>query len=82
MPIQKFGPQWKDRKSTYQVKQILPLFCNLIALILGQNYVKGHRVTKIFKQIMFEGAWVEIEAENYFRRQLWTNLLRQAIVFM
>ena len=31
----KFQRQWKDRKSSYQVKQILELFCNLIALILG-----------------------------------------------
>ena len=31
----KFQRQWKDRKSSYQVKQILEPFCNLIALILG-----------------------------------------------
>ena len=30
----KFRPQWK-RKTNYQVRQILTLFCNLIALILG-----------------------------------------------
>ena len=31
----KFGPQWKDQKSSYQVRQILVIFSNLIALILG-----------------------------------------------
>ena len=31
----KFGPQLKDRKSSYEVRQILALFCNLIALILN-----------------------------------------------
>ena len=31
----KFQPHWKDRKSSYQVRQILGLFCHLIALILG-----------------------------------------------
>ena len=31
----KFEPQWKDGKSSYQVRQILALFCNLVALILG-----------------------------------------------
>ena len=30
----KFRLQWK-RKNIYQVRQILALFCNLIALILG-----------------------------------------------
>ena len=30
-----FGPQWKDRESSYQVRQILGLFCELVALILG-----------------------------------------------
>ena len=31
----KFGPQWKDRKSSSQVKQIFALFCKLVALILA-----------------------------------------------
>ena len=31
----KFESPWKDRKSSYKVKQILGLFCHLIALILG-----------------------------------------------
>ena len=30
----KFGPQWKDRKSSYHVKQILSLLCKLVTLIL------------------------------------------------
>ena len=29
-----FGPQWKDQKSSYQVRQMLALFCNLVALML------------------------------------------------
>ena len=31
----KFWPQWKDRKSSYQVSQIIALYCNLHAPILG-----------------------------------------------
>ena len=31
----KFGPQWKDRKSRSQVKQMFALFGTLVALILG-----------------------------------------------
>ena len=29
-----FGPQWKEQKSIYQVRQNLALFCNLVGLIL------------------------------------------------
>ena len=53
----KFGPQWKGWKSSSQVKQSLALSCQLVALILGWNCIKGLRVTKIVKQIKFEGAW-------------------------
>ena len=31
----KFRPQWKDRKSSNKIRQILALFCNLIAQILA-----------------------------------------------
>ena len=31
----KLGPQWKNWKSSYQVKQISTLFCKLVALNLG-----------------------------------------------
>ena len=37
----KFGSQWKNQKSSYQVRQILAIFSNLIALILDQYSVKG-----------------------------------------
>ena len=30
-----FGPQWKDPKSSFQVRQDLPLFCKLLTLSLG-----------------------------------------------
>ena len=30
-----FGPQQKYRKKSYQLRQNLALFCNLVALILG-----------------------------------------------
>ena len=31
----KFGPQWKVRESSYQIRQILTLFCKLVALSLA-----------------------------------------------
>ena len=46
----------KDRENSYQVRHILGLFCQLIALILGQNSVKGLKVTKNVKEIKFEGT--------------------------
>ena len=47
--------------------QILRLFCHLIALILSQSSGEGHRVTKNFKEIKFEGVWGELESKNVSR---------------
>ena len=44
------------KKIRYQVQLILAPFCNLFALILTGNCGKGRRVTKIVKQIKFEGV--------------------------
>ena len=37
-----------------QVKQILPVLCKPVTLVLDWKYVKGIRVTKIVKQIKFQ----------------------------
>ena len=58
----KIGPQWKDRKSSYEVIQVLALFCNLVTLVAGWNCVKGLKVTKIGKYTKFKGAWSKLEA--------------------
>ena len=65
-----------------QARQILGLFCVLIALILGQNCVKGLRVTKTFKEIQFEEVRDQLEAKKCFRRQSFTKYLRLTLVFM
>ena len=80
--ITKFGPHWKDWKSSYQVGKILSLSRNLIALILAWNCVKGLTVTKIVKQINFEEVWGELEAKSCFQNQFRTKYLRQTLVFM
>ena len=74
----KFQPQWKDRKSCYQVRQILVLFRNLIALILVLKSVKDLRVTKISKEIKFEEVRGELESNKSFqegftygKRKIW-----------
>ena len=65
----KFQLQWKSRKSSYQVRQILTLICSLIALILGKKSAENLRVTKMFKEINFEGASAELESKKWFQRQ-------------
>ena len=57
-------------------------FCNLIALLLGQNSVKGLRVTTIVKEIKFEGVWSELEAKICFQRESFTKYMRLTLVFM
>ena len=78
----KFLPQWKDRESIYKVRQILALSCNLIALTLSYNCVKGLRVIKIIKEIKFEGVWGKFEAKNCFQRQPFTKYLRLIVLSM
>ena len=53
----KFQPQWKDQENSHQIRHILGLFFQLIALILGYNSVKAFRVTKNVKEIKFKGVW-------------------------
>ena len=59
--------QWKDRESGYDVRIILGLFWNSIALILGLNSVKDLRVTKNVKEIKFEWVWGELESKKVSR---------------
>ena len=78
----KFWHQWKDQKSSYQVREDFALFCNLIALSLGYNSVKSLGVTKIVKEIKFEGVWDKLESKNGFKRESFAKYLRLALVFM
>ena len=50
-----FGPQWKDRYSSYELRQNLALFRSLVALILNWNCVKSLIVIKITQKVTFEG---------------------------
>ena len=49
----KFGPQWNNRKSSYQV---LALFYQLVALTL----LNALELRKLSKKIKFKGAWDEL----------------------
>ena len=77
----KIRSQWKNRKSRYQLGQIVVIFSYLIALILAWNSVKGFRVTKIVKDIKLEGVWCELESKIGFQRQPVTKYLRLTLVF-
>ena len=68
-------------KSSYEVRQILAIFTNLIALILGQHSVKGLRVAKIVKKIKFERVWGDLESKIGFQRQSVKKYLRPTLVF-
>ena len=63
----KFQTQRKDGESSYQVRIILRLCCDSIALILGLNSLKDFRVTKNVKEIKFEGVWGELESRKNSR---------------
>ena len=52
----KFQAQWKACSSSYQLKQILAVFLDLISLILCQSSVEVLGVTEIVKEIKFEGV--------------------------
>ena len=70
-----------DWKYSYQVRQALVPFCNLIALMLGYSSAKYLRVAKIVKQITFERVWDKLASKKCFRRQSFTKYLRPTLVF-
>lgn len=62
----KFAPPKKIRESSYQVRETLALICNLVALVLGENYEKDLKLMKIVKPINFKTDWGKLEAKNRF----------------
>ena len=72
----------KRSKKYYEVRQILAFGCNLVALILDYNCVKGLRATKIVKPIKVEEVCIKLQTENCFEKQSWTKYLRQTLVFI
>ena len=72
----KFGPQWKDRKTSSKVKQIFAPFCKLVALILDQNCIKVLRVSKCVKQIIFERVWWRVRSKILFEETILAKLFQ------
>ena len=83
---EKFIKTWKVSK--YYGKDCLKSFllhfiCSLtVPVFENSNFFKGLRVTKIMKQIEFEGAWDELEAISCFQRQSWPKYIRQTLVLV
>ena len=44
--------------------------------------MKGLGITKIVKEIKFEGVWAELEATGCFQRQSFTEYLTLTLVFV
>ena len=65
----KIQPPSKDRKSSYQVWQILGHFCHLIAPVFDYNSVKEPSLTKNVRNIKFEGVSGKLKSKKGFRRQ-------------
>ena len=58
----------------------LSLPCKFVTLIIDENYVICFRVTKIVKQIEFEGEWGELETKYFFQKQSWPKHTKQSLV--
>ena len=78
----KFQAQWKACSSSYQLKQILAVFCDLIPLILGQSSVEVLGVTEIVKEIKFEEVLGKLKSKKRFQRILLTKNQRLTLVSM
>ena len=64
----KFQAQWKACSSSYQLKQILAVFFELIPLILGQSSVEILGVIEIVKEIKFERVLDKLKSKKMFQR--------------
>ena len=59
----------KRFKEQLSIKAHFSTIFNLVALILIENSMKGLRVTKIVKEIRFEGVWGNLKAKKKFHPQ-------------
>ena len=64
----KFQAQWKACSSSYQLKQILAVFYDLIPLILGQSSVEVLGVTEIVKEIKFQVVLDKLKSKKRLQR--------------
>ena len=77
----KFPIQENTQKCNDQLRQSSAISSNWVFLVLGYNSVNSLRVTKIFKEIIFEGVCGNLEPKTRFQRQSVTKYLRLTLVF-
>ena len=63
-----FKHQWNNRKSSYQVKQILGQFCYFIAPVLCKINLEGLRTNKNVIKRKVEGFIGGSDLKKYFQR--------------
>ena len=78
----KFGSQWEDWKSSYQVRQNLALFCNLVALILDWNCVKGLIVTDFVKKKANWRGLERVRCKNLFPETIMDKMFEKNLKFI
>ena len=78
----KFGSQWEDWKSSYQVRQNLALFCNLVALILDRNCVKGLIVTDFVKKKSNWRGLERVRCKNLFPETIMDKMFEKNLKFI
>ena len=82
LSIPNFNLSEEIPKSSYQVREVLTPFSNLIALILSSSSTKGFRVTKIVKEMKFEGVRDESVSKKCFQRQSVTKHFTLTVFFV
>ena len=68
----KSGSEWNDQKSSYQVRQVLTLFC-ISETLITKTVLQFLDVIKIVKQTKFKGAGGELEVKTCFQIHSWTE---------
>ena len=71
----KFQPQWKYRKSSYQVRQVIGLCCHLAALILGVKTVsKTLELRRISNKLSLKESGASYNQEKVSREKNSQNI--------
>ena len=73
----KFQPQWKDQKSSYQVRQSLGLFYHLI---LHQKVSKALQLPKSQRNYVWKGL-VQVKIKKKFS-EIRTHKISETLLFM
>ena len=80
----KFGSQWKDWESNYQVRQILALFLKIKCYNFWTKIVKKNQIWRGLGQVRSKKLFPETPLTNYLRETLvfmWNSSLHEKFNF-